>query len=285
MDAEQLNRVLRLPAVELGPPRGRLAKAGRMNASGVSVFYGALDEVTCIAEIRPPVGSRVVTGRFEVIRPLRLLDLDALTGIYEPGSYFDTRYGQNAARFSFLRSLGEILSRPVLPGDEEFDYLPTQVIAEYLASRRKLDGIVFHSAQTGHEGQNVVLFHEASVVEPYDLPPGTEIDIDRTFEEDPDHMGRGYETITIWEAVPSDEPSTTASDEEDVRRDEKRTLDFRALLQAPEPPVSDVPMAFGEPSLRLDVQHIEVSTIRAVQYDWESGTTRRHRWTKRDVTP
>jgi hypothetical protein len=140
------------------------------------------------------VGSHVVTGKFEVIQPLRLLDLDALTEIYEPQSYFDTRYGQNAARFSFLRSFGELISRPVLPEDEELDYLPTQAIAEYLASHRKLDGIIFHSAQTGQEGQNIVLFHEASIVEAYDPPPGTEIEVDRTFEEDPDRIGRGYET-------------------------------------------------------------------------------------------
>ena len=105
--------------------------------------------MTCVAEIRPPVGSYVVTGRFEVIRPLRLLDLEALTHIYEARSYFDASYEQSAARLSFLRALGERVSRPVLPEDEEFDYLPAQAIAEYLSSHRKLDGIVFHSAQTG----------------------------------------------------------------------------------------------------------------------------------------
>jgi hypothetical protein len=282
MDSEHLTRIMRSPDVELGPPRGRLAKGGRMNASGISVFYGALDEVTCIAEIRPPVGSYVVTGRFELIRPLRLLDLDALTYIYETRSYFDPRYEQSAARFSFLRSLGERISRPVLPEDEEFDYLPTQAIAEYLASRRKLDGIVFHSAQTGQGGQNVVLFHEASVVEPYELPPGAEIEVHRTFEEDPDRIGRGYETIWVWETVPSEEPAAAGSDQEDVRHDKKRTVDLAALLRAPEPSASDVPIPFGAPTLRLDAQHIQVSTIRSVQYDRDSATVSRHRWTKRE---
>ena len=35
-----------------------------MNAAGISVFYGAMEEETCIAEARAPVGSYVVIGRF-----------------------------------------------------------------------------------------------------------------------------------------------------------------------------------------------------------------------------
>jgi len=49
-----------------------------MNARGVSVFYGAIDPRVALAEVRPPVGSRVAVARFEIIRPLRLLDLNAL---------------------------------------------------------------------------------------------------------------------------------------------------------------------------------------------------------------
>ncbi len=50
-----------------------------MNAPGISVFYGALDEATCIAEARAPVGSHVVVAKFHLLRPVRLLDFDALT--------------------------------------------------------------------------------------------------------------------------------------------------------------------------------------------------------------
>ena len=53
---------------------GPLAETGgRMNAAGISVFYGATDDETAIAGVRPPVGSWVATATFEVIRPLRLL--------------------------------------------------------------------------------------------------------------------------------------------------------------------------------------------------------------------
>ena len=51
-----------------------------------------------------------------------------------------------------------------MPSDETFDYLPTQAIAEYLATKvnPRIDGIIFSSSQTGGEGRNVVLFNHAS---------------------------------------------------------------------------------------------------------------------------
>lgn len=55
-----------------------------MNSTGISVFYGATDDQTAIAEFRLSVGSWVVTATFEVIRPLRLLNLGDL-GVNSPG--------------------------------------------------------------------------------------------------------------------------------------------------------------------------------------------------------
>jgi hypothetical protein len=67
------------PDRHLGSPPSGAAAAGRMNARGISVFYGANDPRVALAEVRPPVGSRVAVARFEIIRPLRLLDLTALS--------------------------------------------------------------------------------------------------------------------------------------------------------------------------------------------------------------
>ncbi len=66
---------------QLGSPPVADAHAGRMNARGISVFYGANDPMVALAEIRPPVGSQVLVGRFDIIRPLRLLDLTALENV------------------------------------------------------------------------------------------------------------------------------------------------------------------------------------------------------------
>lgn len=126
------------------------ARAGRMNAAGTSVFYGAREAQTCISEVRAPVGSHIVIGRFEIIRPVRLLDSDVLTRVVVDGSPFDPEYGTRLSRAAFLRHLVGEISRPVMPRDEEFEYLPTQAVAQYLAecASPRLDGVIFRSSQT-----------------------------------------------------------------------------------------------------------------------------------------
>jgi len=66
------------PDIEIGPPPPARAMAGRMNARGIAVFYGALDAATAVAEVRPPSGSKVLVGRFEILRTSRRRVLSAL---------------------------------------------------------------------------------------------------------------------------------------------------------------------------------------------------------------
>ncbi len=66
------------PDLHVGPTPPRKATAGRMNARGISVFYGAKERSVALAEVRPPVGSDVVVAEFLIIRHLRLLNLPAL---------------------------------------------------------------------------------------------------------------------------------------------------------------------------------------------------------------
>ena len=164
---KDLSNILECPVRELGPPPSSLSRAGRMNARGISVFYGAMDEDTCIAEVRPPVGSNVVVGKFEIIRPVRILDIDALAKIYAAGSCFDGTFAERQNRAAFLRNLASELTRPVMPQDEDSEYLPTQAVAEYLANRvhPRLDGMIFRSTQRGGEGLNLALFNHACGVE------------------------------------------------------------------------------------------------------------------------
>lgn len=95
---------------------------------------------------------------------------------HEDGSIFDPSFKERLARAAFLRSLGTRMVRPVMPDDEAIDYLPTQAVADYLATTNepRLDGIVFPSAQV-KEGSNVVLFNHAARVEELSFPKGAEI--------------------------------------------------------------------------------------------------------------
>lgn len=70
----------------LGAAPPGVGGTGRINAKGVSVFYGATNLQTAIAEVRPPVGSLVVSATFSVTGELRLLNLGALNDIPPPTS-------------------------------------------------------------------------------------------------------------------------------------------------------------------------------------------------------
>ena len=176
---DKLTTALIRPDLSLGPPAARQAKAGRMNAGGISVFYGANDPFAAISEIRPPVGSWVAVACFTISRPLRLLDLTALSEVtHGSGSIFDPVFIGQLERTLFLQSLSQRITRPIMPDDELLEYLPTQAVADFLATASgiKLDGILFPSAQVAGDALNIVLFHKAARVEEMDIPEGTKIE-------------------------------------------------------------------------------------------------------------
>jgi hypothetical protein len=69
----------------------------------------------------------------------------------EPGSLFDAEHRHRLKQLEFLRGLSKRLSKAVMPDDQVLDYLPTQAIADFLATEatRPLDGIIYPSVQIG----------------------------------------------------------------------------------------------------------------------------------------
>ena len=159
-----------------------------MNAKGISVFYGATDPEVAIAEVRPPVGTRVVVAEFEILRPLRVLDLRNLGGASAEGSIFDEAFVDLCHKAAFLQTLSDILCASVVPDHEDLEYLPTQAIADFLATERKpaLDGIAYPSTQIDGSGYNVVLFHKAARVEELVITEGARL---KAFTRIPDEEG------------------------------------------------------------------------------------------------
>ena len=256
-----------------------------MNAQGIPVFYGGFDPDTCVAEVRPPVGSHVVVGKFELLRPVRLLDFDALAEVYVPGSRFDPEHRERQGRGAFLEHLVREVSMPIMPGDEAFEYLPTQVVAEFLASRTPpLDGIVFRSTQTGRVGRNVVLFNHACAVQRSDLPDGTEVEVFIPLahvDEAEDPLG----FIAVWERVPPE-----SVDESESRASTRSALFEAAASSAPhlDDPTREAssdPTSDQEPTLRLDEGSVAARKIRAVKYDDISSEVIRTRETKGNGVP
>lgn len=148
------------PYRHIGPPPRSEAKAGRMNAEGVAVFYGATDVKTCLAEMRPALKNEYLVITVEARHPLRVLDFTLLEKARadDAMSYFHPDYQEHRERHAFLKKLHSLISQPVTPGNEN-DYLITQTMAEYLAHVHdaRVDGIIFASAQR-KGGRNIVLF-------------------------------------------------------------------------------------------------------------------------------
>jgi hypothetical protein len=161
------------PANLLGTPPRRYRAAGRMNAAGVPAFYAAFEFDTCLAEIRPSVGSQIVGAAFRIVRPLVVLDTTRFERPSRRRSIFSVHYTERLQQWSFMQRFMYEISQPVLPGDTLLDYIPTQAVAEFICNelevyvcgdKRKIDAIIFSSAQRPN-GRNIVIFGDAAVVE------------------------------------------------------------------------------------------------------------------------
>lgn len=184
----------RHPERHFGPPPPGAGSAGRMNAKGVPVFYGATKPEIAVSEVRPPVDSHVVVASFKIIRPLQVLDFRQLgaVSLQPDASLFNPETVKQATRNDFLHWLTQMIIMPVVPEQEDHRYVVTQAIADFLATHPKLnlDGIIFPSAQhseagAGNPGSNVILFNKASGVRFADKHNGKQTQV-HLFEHDED---------------------------------------------------------------------------------------------------
>lgn len=205
-------------AKELGPPPAALASPGRMNPGGISVLYAAFSEDVAVAEMRPSVGGLLAVARFRIVRPLRLLDFSAFQGLEFSDSYFKPGFVERAGKRQFLQGIGAAIARPIQQHEQILEYVPIQILTEFLHRRHRLDGLIYPSAQYGSADpkkpkgsldRNVVLFHHAARVQ-HDPP----------VPDDPDKRvpsiavilgefnSRALASLTVSSALPSSSPCT-----------------------------------------------------------------------------
>lgn len=159
-DFEQTKKILNNPEKELSNPPDHLAKEGRMNPKGISYFYGSKDRETCVSELRVSISEEVLSAEFELTRSIKLLNFNLLARVKydDMEGLFDENYFEDSVQKKLLIQLHRLIAKPIIEGDE-FEYLPTQFIAEYLARRHSptIDGIIFNSVQR-ESGENIVIF-------------------------------------------------------------------------------------------------------------------------------
>jgi hypothetical protein len=134
-----------------------------MSPAGISMLYTAMDEVTAVAETvdKSDVPVHYTVAQLRVEADVRILDLVKLPrspGIFTPET---TRESRAAIHFAhaFAGDLSKLIARD---GMEHIEYVPTQVVTEYLRYRFRsaghaIHGIRYRSSRVP-EGNAVVLF-------------------------------------------------------------------------------------------------------------------------------
>lgn len=151
-----------IDAGAMGAPPKERASAGRMNPAGISYFYASYDAQTALLEIGDPQAGRTpVAATFVVNRPLRVVDLSQLPIV---PSVFAVDLKDVREEALFLIGFVQSITQPVRKdGQEHIDYVPSQVVCEYLAQAfsiedgKSLDGLIFPSV-VNEGGINLVVF-------------------------------------------------------------------------------------------------------------------------------
>jgi RES domain/HEPN/RES N-terminal domain 1 len=152
------------------PPENAAVQTNRMSPPGIVMMYVADDTQTALAETADKAGIFAL-GEFVTGRDALLLDLTHLPPV--PSLFEDipdTLEYDPRPRILFLSKLSREISRPIARDDRvHIEYLPTQVVTEYLRTSvtvdgKKVDGIRYRSSRNG-VGTAIVLFANQDNIE------------------------------------------------------------------------------------------------------------------------
>lgn len=142
---------------EISPAPSIYATTNRMSPAGISYTYLATDIDTCYKECRMCTDDYAIVGTFKTRKDLRILNLSSTNYLYIENSMFSEDYEQGLTWINeFIHIFTLEISKIIDPKDKELEYVPTQVLAEYI---RKMgyDGIKFESS-VNKGSFNYVLF-------------------------------------------------------------------------------------------------------------------------------
>jgi len=156
-------------AEELGAPPPEKASQSRMSPAGIAMLYAADEASTALAETiayRRADQTSATVATFELRTACRIADLTQLPPV---PSIFDPAEETTELRheLGFLHGFRRDVSGPVdHDGREHIDYVPTQVVAEYLRvafrdeDGESIKGVAWESSKLPGT-RNVVLFADA----------------------------------------------------------------------------------------------------------------------------
>lgn len=139
-------------------PRADKASEGRANPRGIPYLYLATAKETAISEVRPWIGAKVSVSQFKLQKGVNILmtmqdSKDRLSWMECLGT---RELGPDECVRAVWTAIDDAFSAPVDRNDELAEYIPTQIIAEFIKTKG-LDGIAYQS-NFGNNGVNIALF-------------------------------------------------------------------------------------------------------------------------------
>lgn len=141
---------------EISPPPRDNSKNSRMSPAGISYTYLGSRIKTCLYEIRFNKSDKILIGKFTTKKELKILDLTQEPK-FPATSCFSPEY-DNCEKWlgDFVEEFKDEISMPISDNDKSLEYVPTQILAEYIR-KKQFDGIKFRSSLYP-KGVNYVLF-------------------------------------------------------------------------------------------------------------------------------
>lgn len=133
-------------------PLSSSASEGRANPKGIPYLYVATDKETAMSEVRPSLGAILSIGKFKPNKKLKIIDFSVHQGKMK---FFLKESDDIKKSEAVWTDMDNAFSVPTSNTNYNSDYVPTQIIAEFIKSLG-YDGIAYKSSLGN--GHNIVLF-------------------------------------------------------------------------------------------------------------------------------
>lgn len=132
---------------------------GRMNPAGIPMFYCSEDKKLTIQEVVNNSDKNnpfYTIGKFNNKSSLKVVDLTRIPNL---PSVFDEKNNKYIESILFLKSFVEDAIKPINEKDSIIEYIPTQVVTEYIRYNKELNvqGLIYPSSKN-RDKNNIVLF-------------------------------------------------------------------------------------------------------------------------------
>lgn len=154
------------------PPKEKSIYSNRFSPAGIPMFYGSLNKITCMKELNLKKTNirKISIGKFITKCDMKLIDLSRKIDL--PG--FFTENTTSREDIIFINKLIEEISKPVIKdGREHIEYVPTQIVNEYIKmiykdSGENILGIIYNSSKDISQ-KNILLYDVDKIEEILDF--------------------------------------------------------------------------------------------------------------------